>query len=135
MTETDVRVVEQNSHFTHYLYDLLRLIEDGTPVTAFVEMGIHSDTAKVEKRIAEEILRMKKVRKADVRCHYKISDRIRCIKGYEENGKEFTILGFVSILEGGILYDACVIENKEFSEKPLIVATETVNENYILCSK
>lgn len=135
MTETDVRVVTQNSHFVHYLFDLLRLVDEGVPVASFVEMGTDTQTTNIEKHIADEVLRMKTMFSEKAECIFKEGDTIRCTKGYTELTKEFLIVGFVKILVDGKLCDACILDNKEFCDKPVIVPTEIVNKNYTLCSK
>lgn len=135
MTETDVRVVVQNSHFVHYLFDLLRLVDEGVPVASFVEMGTNSQTANIEKHIADEVLRMKTMFSEKAECIFKEGDTIRCMKGYIEVTKAFLIVGFVKILVDDKLCDACILDNKEFCDMPIIVPTSIINENYTLCTK
>ena len=134
MTETDVRVVEQNAHFTHFLYDLLRTIEEGVPVVSFVEMDtIVTGTDKVEKRIAEELYRLCKRHREHVRCNYTMGQKIRCKKGYDEVlNMVFTVADEVKVMDDGRKYDACVLVSEKFSNTPIVVPTDTINENYEL---
>lgn len=133
MTETDVRVVAENAHFIHFLYDLLRMIEDGTPVTSYVQMGLtDNNTAKIEKRIAEELQRLTRRYKEKVKCTFKIGDVIECVCGIGERGKIFTILNFITVLDNQKTYNAVLLAN---GDETVAIPTEIINSNYILYEK
>lgn len=128
MTELDKQVVAENAHFTHYLFDLLRLIEEGVPVVQFIDIG--SDTAKVEKRIAEEVLRLVRKRE-NPKCKYNHGDVLRCTKGYDyELGRRWVYFRDYDFNDNGTLYNSCLLVDADNADE-MVTTTDIINENYI----
>ena len=135
MTETDVRIVEQNTHFIHYLYELLRLVEEGVPVSTLVTMGVSAEnnhTADMERRIADKMQMLCKRYKERCKCLFGVGDYIRCYKGYHESGNIFRIVDFTRVENDGYYYDAVILVKDKDDAQLLVVPTDVVNSNYDL---
>lgn len=135
MTETDVRIVEQNTHFIHYLYELLRLVEEGVPVSTLVTMGMSAEnnhTADMERRIADKMQMLCKRYKERCKCLFGVGDYIRCYKGYNEFGETFRVADFTRVENDGYYYDAVILVKDKDDAQLLVVPTDVVNSNYDL---
>ena len=92
MTREDIQIVEENAHLKHFVFDLVRCIDEGVPVANYFACtdknsgGVDTALLNAQKYVADSLL--KRVFFGGVsECKFKVGDTV-VLKDAPERGKK-----------------------------------------------
>ena len=103
MTREDVIIVEENAHLKHFIFDLVRCIDEGVPVAnyfACADMqsgGCDNAFVNAQKYIANSLVK-RVFLGGESKCKFNVGDKV-IIKGQPEKGVK-TIKEMVDVITG-----------------------------------
>ena len=103
MTREDIIIVEENAHLKHFIFDLVRCIDEGVPVAnyfASVDMqggGVDNNLFNAQKYVADSLVK-RVFLGGESKCKFNVGDKV-IIKGQPEKGVK-TIKEMVDVITG-----------------------------------
>lgn len=87
MTREDILVVEENTHLRHFIFDLVRCIDEGVPVVNFFTSAIGNNTLFEAQKYIAESLQKRVFFGGTSKCKFNVGDVV-VFKGHPEKGKK-----------------------------------------------
>lgn len=136
MTRDDITIVEENVHLKHYIFDLVRCIDEGVPVANYFANGQGDDALlNAEKYVADSI--QKRVFFGGItKCKFKVGDRL-IDKGAPQRGIK-RLRDMVEIIIGVDEDDNYYVSNGVLMDGngyPRVFPVSYVNRNFELYDK
>ena len=137
MTREDIQIVEENAHLKHFIFDLVRCIDEGVPVANYFACadqkgGVDDALYNAQKYVADSL--SKRVFFGGVsECQFKAGDTV-VLKDAPESGKK-RIKDIVDVIIG-VDKDGCFLLSYgvaiEGFERTRIFPISYVNKNFEL---
>lgn len=126
MTNEDIKVVEQKVQLERFVYDLLRLVEEGIPVMRIYPP--QDDLHHAMERIADVVLAMRGT-DSETPCKCVVGDKVKCVAGFEEVSKVFRVADFVEMRTPNGRCQGVVVCSEEFA-MPFVYPVALFNDRF-----